>query len=127
MRLTYDSRIGCYNLLDPKQESVSCSIRLYDDNGEILKRISFSPENEIDGNDPDDILYYLEEYEKTLWISTSRDERKEMIKLITENRDKIIEGNRLYRISEINKQIEKLQKEKDVLENQQRNEFFNRL
>lgn len=114
MRLTYTSQVGHYNLLNPQEESMNCFIRLVDDGGGIIQSKNIKVEYELEGTDVDEAIYALEDYLKRVWTS-SRKKDEEFIKFLKDNQDEIEMGNRKYRLEMIEKELEKLQKEKELL------------
>ena len=117
MKLKYTSRTGHFNLLNHSEISVSCHIQISDDDGKNILSTSVRPEYEINGNDPDEAIEILEDTLNRVWISTSKQEWREMIEFLKNNKDEILKGNTKARLSEIENIIENLQKEKQSLLN----------
>lgn len=116
MRLNYTSHTGHYNLCDPSQVSTSCTIRIYDDEGKIIRYVSVSVEGEEDGDDVDRAIELIEEEDKRCFFSTARESWKEMIAFLKEHQDEIEAGNRKYEIENLTKKIGALQKRLDFLQ-----------
>lgn len=117
MRLEYKSRTGKFNFANPSEESVSCHIAIYDNDGNKIKSTNVHPEYEEEGNDVDDAIYLLEESDKKVMYSSYQKEWREMIGFLKEHQEEIEEGNRQYRIQKIKKQIASLNSELDLLTN----------
>lgn len=113
MRITVNSRVGHFNMLDPQQESISCAIRVYEGD-EVIKAISFTPEYPMETNDFDletiaeDLATAIEEYQKKLWLSTSRERDLEFAKWLRENGKKVCEDNKKYELEQLIKQRDQL-------------------
>lgn len=113
--LKYTSRTGHFNFANPSEESISCHIGISDGEKEIA-HTNIRADYEAEGNDVDEAIDLLEAELKKVWISTSKDEWKEMIEFLKLNRDEIETGNREKRKLEIKKEMEKLNKELKSLE-----------
>lgn len=115
MRLQYTSRRGRYNLLNPREESVSCHIAVYDDEGNKIKSTNVSLEYEIDGTDVSEAIELITDYSERV-LSSQYKEWEEMIAFLKGNQEAIEDGNRQYRIKTIKTKIEQLQTELTTLE-----------
>lgn len=114
MRMNYYTREGRFNIIDPSQVSLSCNVRVYDDEGKTLKVCNFTPEWAIYGSDPEDVTIEIERSLKSYW-STSKD-RQEMLEFLKENENEINVGNWQHELTRINQDIEGLQARKKQLE-----------
>jgi hypothetical protein len=115
MRIEYKSRTGNFNLCNPNEKSVSCNIKIIDENGQSILQTNINPDSELEGCDVDDIIYYLEEADKKVLYSTRQKEWKEMVDFLVKNKEEIERGNKEYRISKIKNQLKKLQEELNLL------------
>lgn len=121
MRITVSSRVGHFNLLNPEDESVSCVIRVYEGD-EIIKSCSFSPESPIETSDFDletiaeDLASMIEEYQKRLWLSTSREKDLEFAKWLRDNGKKVSEGNITHELKQLKKKRDDIDKQIKSLE-----------
>jgi hypothetical protein len=111
MRLEYYSRVGRFNFADPSQDSISCHIVVFNELNEKIKSTNIHPEYEIEGDDIDEVIDNLESANERVWYSSAQGEWKEMIEFLKKHRDEIEAGNKEYKITEIKKQIEVLQKQ----------------
>ena len=122
MRLQISSRKGHFNFANPSEESISTSIKVYDDNGEIVNYTSIKTDYEMDLSDIDQeapgeyVADLIEDYQKRLWLSTSREKDLDFAKWLREHNEEIINGNRKYRIEQLKKEKEKIEKELKTLE-----------
>lgn len=113
MRLKYSTREGHFNWSNTSEVSFSCNVAVYDDNGDRIKVCNFTPEYELDGTDVEEIATEIESSMKRYW-STS-DDRKDMVEFLREHETEIEQGNAKYSLDEIDKQLEKLNSEKQSL------------
>jgi hypothetical protein len=105
MRLQYITRKGRFNLLG-NEESYSCHIAVYGDDGKKVKSTNITTEYEFDGNDPEEIMDEIQESIKRYW-STS-DDRKEVWQFILDHQQEIELGNDEYELEQTIRQIEQL-------------------
>jgi hypothetical protein len=103
LRLQINSQSGHYNLMDSRDESIRTSFRLFED-GNSIGYASITSEQEINESyfDPDLIGFecadMIEAYEKSLWISTGREEALAFALLLRKKNKAIIKGNKKYKI-----------------------------
>lgn len=112
MRLEISSRTGRFNLCS-NDESVSCHIAVFDDEGKKIKYTNLRIDYEENPKLPsvDDAIYLLDECFKRMFIDTSRKEKEELLSFLKQNQEKIDEGTKLHRIEYLKKQIGKMNEE----------------
>lgn len=111
IRLKYSSRTGHFNFANPSEESISCNMSVFDEEGTRIMNTNFKPEYEVEGDDVAEAIYLLEEADKGVLYSTSQKEWKEMISYLKENQEDIEDGNKKYKIKTIMEKIDRLQAE----------------
>ena len=111
------SRKGKFNLCDLSEISISTNICIIEDN-KTINEINIETEyDETDNNDPDDVLQLLEEWDKRMLVSTSRQKAKTMMKYIEENLDALYEGTLLKEKEDLEKKKEKIMERYNVVIN----------
>jgi len=106
IRLSYTTRKGHFNWSDPSEESYSCHMAVFDDEGNKLISCNIHPEYEEDGNDPESAIYLLEDAISRTW--TTNDNRPDFLQFIKDNQEALEVGNNIYELEQITKQILKL-------------------
>ena len=115
MRIKVDSRSGHFNLLDLSEEFVLTTIRICE--GEkVLKKCVIRTEDTIDSNDLDDVKYEIQKWFSRISCSTREAEVKEMANFLEENADKLVRGNRIYKLEQLRKQKDEIDKKITILE-----------
>jgi hypothetical protein len=102
--------------MNPSEVSYSTHIAVYGDDNAKIKTCNIEPDTDVEGNDPEDIVWYIEDSMKRSW-STADKERKEMIEFLKEHEQEIITGNTEYELIQVNKKIDELTARKETLEN----------
>lgn len=115
MRLELKSRTGCFNFCNPEEETTRTTVRIFDENNNILKFVSIETEYNEDGDDVEQAIYLIEEQDKKVLYATDQKEWKEMVEFLKEHQEEIEKGNKEYRIQLLKKQIEKLTQELTTL------------
>jgi len=115
MRLTINSHEGCYNWVNPSEESIMTYICIYDDANKILRKLSTITDDFITDNDPDYIADLIEEEQKKYLFSTNTEKCLEMAEFIRANSLDILLGNKRYIIQQNEEKVLKLQKETEKL------------
>ena len=122
MRIDIYSRIGKFDFAHPEDESISCSIRVFGDDGEMLKGCSITPEYEISTDDFDfktiaeDAAKMIQDYQKKLWISSAREKDLAFADFLIENREAIAKGTREYKIKVLTKRRDEIDRQLTSLE-----------
>lgn len=115
------SRTGKFNFLNPTEESVSMGIRVKNEEGKIIKGCSISPEYEMQTSDFDpetiaeESAQMIEDYQKKLWMSSSREKDLEFVQWIRDNKKVLVEGQKKYEHDRLLKKKEKLEEELKVI------------
>ena len=113
MYLTVKSTTGCFNLLNPREESIETRIIVYGDNGKIVHNVSISTGSDFNhkwkrGCEANDAFEAIADHRNRTWIDSGRPQ--------WEAAEKFIRNNELQLdIGCINKLLLKLEEEaKDI-------------
>ena len=111
------NREGRFNFINPSETRVSSWVGIYDDKGNLIKVVSVVDDEPIffDDDEPEDIAEALENWFKHIVYTSDEEKIKDMIKFLRENSKELIKGKLKKDIYRINKRIEQLRKEKEVL------------
>lgn len=112
MRLEYKSRYGSF-FVGSAEETFSCHVAVYDDEGNRLISTNIWPEQELNGSDPEEIMYEIEEAIKRTW--TTGDDRKDCWQFILDHKPEIELGNDIHELSQVTKQLETLSNRAEIL------------
>ena len=116
MKINVFSRTGHFNFANPSEESINTTIQLYDDK-EMIGSCSIATEYEVRGRDFDydniaeELAQMIEDYQKRLWLSSSRERDLKFAKLLRKNKKAIAKGNKQARKEELLKQKEQIESE----------------
>lgn len=117
LRLEIRSRTGRFNLCSDEQ-SVSCHIAVYEnDNQTLSTNLTLEYEENPSIAYADDAIYLLEECFKKMWIDTSRDEKKVLLKFIKKHKKELDYGSVQHRIKVLKNEIKTRRNEIKSLSN----------
>lgn len=115
MRLEYSTREGNFDFAHPSEISYSTHMVVYDEEGKKLIHCNISPESDIEGNDPEEAIWYIKDQIQRVW-STANKERQAMVDYLKEHSEEIEKGNDKYELIQVNQRIEELTARKERLE-----------
>lgn len=113
LRISYYSNKGRYNLLS-NDESTKCHISIYEGDKRIAGT-SIDVEDEYDGNDVDEIVWLIDQDDKTHLVDTARPKKQAVRNFIIRNQARIELGNAKHDIERLNNQINNMVAERDSL------------
>ncbi|MHC1584605.1 MAG: hypothetical protein ACXQTM_08315 [Methanosarcinales archaeon] len=115
-----DAYEGRFNLLNPSEVRVSNRVRIYNNDGSLLKAVSVLDDGPIfDNTDkPEDIAEELEEWLDGMIYTSDEEEIRDMIQFLREHSKELLKGKLHWDIKRIEEKIKELNEKKERLRKQ---------
>jgi len=120
MYYTITTSEGRFNLLNPSEVKTSNQVRIYNDDGSLLKAVSVLDDGAIfdDTDEPEDIAEELEEWLDGMIYASDEENIRDMIQFLREHSKELLKGKLHRGIKRIEAKIKELNEEKERLREQ---------
>jgi len=120
MYYTITTSEGRFNLLNPSEVKTSNQVRIYNDDGTLLKAVSVLDDGPIfdDTDKPEDITEELEEWLDGMIYTSDEENIKDMIQFLREHSKELLKGKLHRDIKRIEEKIKELNEKKERLRKQ---------